>query len=426
MRVLMFGWEFPPHISGGLGTACFGIVSALLNEKVDVLFVVPRLYGDEDQTKFRFIDASQIKVNFKESFFNKQLRKLSYIEVKSPLLPYISPSEFVNNTQSENNINSMTYSSSMQFKFSGNYGTDLMNEVSSYALTAVQIATENKFDIIHAHDWLTFPAAILAKEKSGKPLIVHVHATEFDRSGTQLNQEIYEIEKKGMMAADAVIAVSTLTKKILVDKYEIPAQKITVVHNGIIPNANNLKHIYHHLQKDKIVVFLGRITFQKGPDYFVEAAHKVLDKFPEVQFVMAGSGDMLAQMITRVAALKMGSQFHFTGFLSEKERDHLFSISDVYVLPSVSEPFGLSVLEAIQSGVPVIISKQSGVSEVIKGALKVDFWDVDALADAIYGMLQYSALSTTFTRENKKEITNLNWSNASHSIATIYEHLIQN
>lgn len=424
MRVLMFGWEFPPHISGGLGTACYGLTSSLLKNGVDVLFVVPRLFGDEDKNKFRFVNATDIKFDTGSAFYAEQLHRLKYIQVDSALIPYFSPEETIHHKES---IRRDTFKWSdtnyAHFDFSGYYGKDLMREVAQYALVASTIAKENWFDVIHAHDWLTYPAGIMAKHVSGKPLVIHVHATEFDRSGENINQAVYDIERKGMEEADAIITVSGFTKQTLINRYGVPADKITIVHNGVLAGGNEIKKRAPR-KKDKIVTFLGRVTFQKGPDYFVEAAAKVLKKFPDVRFVMAGSGDMLTRMIKRVAQLRIGSRFHFTGFLQGGEIDRMFGMSDVYVMPSVSEPFGISPLEAVRSGVPVIVSKQSGVCEVLNNAVKVDFWDIDALANAICGLLQYTALSNRFSKEAGKELEKITWDRAALKVNELYKSLV--
>jgi glycosyltransferase involved in cell wall biosynthesis len=281
-----------------------------------------------------------------------------------------------------------------------------------------------EFDIIHAHDWLTYPAGISAKNISGKPLVVHVHATEFDRSGDNVNQPVYDIERYGMEAADLVITVSNLTRQVVIERYGIPENKVITVHNAVEPvNRPELEGVQKKV-KEKIVTFLGRVTYQKGPDYFVEAAYKVLQKDPNVRFVMAGSGDLFHRMVRRIARLKMGTRFHFTGFLSGAEVDRMFAMSDVYVMPSVSEPFGISPLEAMRSNVPVVISKQSGVAEVLRHAVKVDFWDIDAMADAIYGILNYDGLRKMFVSYGKTEVDNLKWDNAALKIIDVYNEAL--
>ncbi|HRZ49884.1 MAG TPA: glycosyltransferase family 4 protein [Bacteroidales bacterium] len=425
MRVLMFGWEFPPHISGGLGTACYGLVKGLLNHGVNVLFVVPKAYGDEDGSVARILGASDIPVDVRDKKYTEFWENFSYMEVNSKLIPYVSLEEYYQLLESSSSSVGESEESlyTRRFNFSGSYGPNLLEEVEKYALIASFNAEQNPHDIIHAHDWLTYKAGIAAKRVSGKPLVVHIHATEFDRSGENVNQLVYDIERAGMEAADLVVAVSELTRNIVINRYGIPPSKVVTVHNGVIPLDHDLDGVSRHL-REKIVTFLGRITFQKGPDYFVEAARKVLDKDSNVRFVMAGSGDMLNKMIRRVAALKMGARFHFTGFLKGEEVNRMFALSDVYVMPSVSEPFGISPLEAMRSNVPVVISKQSGVSEVLHHALKVDFWDIDALADSIYGLLNYPALSNMFIKYGKREVENLKWDNAAHKVKEAYSSLL--
>lgn len=422
----MFGWEFPPHISGGLGTACFGLTRGLAKHNVEMAFVVPKVFGGEDQSSVRLvpaedIDVSQISVDMKEFW-----KKISYVEVGSNLIPYVGPEEFerlLSETEldhTEQDISVLSH----KFSFSGKYGKDLMKEVSRYALIAGSIAAHEKFDIIHAHDWLTFLAGITAKMISGKPLVIHVHATEFDRSGENVNQAVFDIERQGMVAADKIIAVSHLTRNTIITRYDIPEDKVVTVHNAVDFSEDKLNtEITKHVP-EKVVTFLGRITFQKGPDYFVEAASKVLKKYPNVRFVMAGSGDMLNRMIRRAAELEIADKFHFTGFLKGAEVHTMFAMSDVYVMPSVSEPFGISPLEAMKSNVPVIISKQSGVAEVLRHALKVDFWDIDAMADSIYGLLNYPALSNYFKRYGQEEVNSLKWENAAFEVKKIYESVL--
>jgi glycosyltransferase involved in cell wall biosynthesis len=227
-----------------------------------------------------------------------------------------------------------------------------------------------------------------------------------------------------MMAADCVMAVSNLTRNIVINRYGIPAEKVVTVHNAV-RFAEKSGEAPERGVEDKIITFLGRITYQKGPDYFVEAAAKVLKRVPNVRFVMAGSGDMMNHVIRRVARLGIADRFHFTGFLRGEDVHKMFQLSDVYVMPSVSEPFGISPLEAMRSNVPVIISKQSGVAEVLDYAVKVDYWDVDALADAMYGLIKYPALSNMFSTKGLEEVTNLKWNNVAAKMKTIYERIVE-
>ncbi|MFI3316355.1 MAG: glycosyltransferase family 4 protein [Rikenellaceae bacterium] len=432
MRVLMFGWEFPPHIAGGLGTACYGMTRGLARNDVEVIFVVPRAYGDEDQRFIKVVNASDVETQFGDinSGGADILSKLTFIHIDSNMVPYISPEEYKSYHDEFVLSGRKTWSTSdvwsQRYTFSGKYGANLMEEVARYAMVAAQVAREleGQFDVIHAHDWLTYYAGIAAKQISGKPLVVHMHATEYDRSGENVNTEVYKIERTGMAAADRVIAVSNLTRKIVIEKYGIPAERVVAVHNAV-RFAEKAEALPERGVKDKIVTFLGRITFQKGPDYFVEAAAKVLKQVPNVRFVMAGSGDMMNHVIRRVAALGIADRFHFTGFLRGEDVHKMFQLSDVYIMPSVSEPFGISPLEAMRSNVPVIISKQSGVAEILDYAVKVDYWDVDAMADAIYGLITYPALGKMFAQKGLEEVTGLKWSNAALKIKKVYEAAIE-
>ncbi len=426
MRVLMFGWEFPPHITGGLGTACFGLTKGLLKQGTEVLFVVPKAYGDESQEAVRLINASDIEVFFGEEHITTEIREnLTYVEIGSNLVPYASFGEYEKLIEEqrvyEETLVKPVYS--RKFEFSGKYGLNLMEEVSNYALVASKIAEMEQFDLVHAHDWLTYPAGIWAKHVSGKPLVVHMHATEFDRSGENVNQVVYDIERKGMEEADRVITVSNLTRKIVIERYGIDPAKVFTVHNAVEPVIRREDIHYNKHVKEKVVTFLGRITFQKGPEYFIEAAYRILEKDPHVRFVMAGSGDLMNKMVRRVAQLGIGTRFHFTGFLKGEDVDKMFALSDVYVMPSISEPFGISPLEAMRSNVPVVISKQSGVAEVLKHAVKVDFWDIEAMADAIYGILHYPVLYDIFSRKGKAEVENLKWENAAKNVFQVYQTL---
>ena len=426
MRVLMFGWEFPPHISGGLGTACYGLTKGLSHfENIETLFVIPKAYGDEDQSKAKIINAGDIIISEKETDFKEFFKKINFIEVGSNIIPYTSPEEYERLTSearsSKKKFVNTTFSGKLSF--SGGYSLNLYQEIANYAVIASIIGAEYKFDIIHAHDWLTFPAGMAAKNISGKPLVIHVHATEFDRSGANINPEVYQIEKNGMEAADKIIAVSNLTRKTIIEKYNINPDKVFTVYNAVEPV---LKKDYgsHKTIKDRIVTFLGRITLQKGPEYFIEAAYEVLQRMDNVRFVMGGSGELLDRMIKRIASLKIGEKFHFTGFLKGDDVYQLYSLSNVYVMPSVSEPFGISPLEAMQSNVPVIISRQSGVSEILKHTIKIDFWDIHAMADAIYGILNYDGLVNMFKKHAREEVDNLKWENTAFKVKQIYDSLV--
>lgn len=473
MKVLMFGWEFPPHISGGLGTACAGLTQALEKENVEVLFVVPKLHGGEKADRTTFINASVIPILQKKlsasktgvfdsskSFSEKEKssginitanpeRKLTCIEVTSSLSPYITASE----TQSSFGLEQWNYSFKENadrtipagrqtsqrsdsnliqervgyvkepYAFSGTYGSKLLEEVERYAQVGAEIARQYSFDVIHAHDWMTYMAGIAAKKISGKPLIVHVHATEIDRSGQHVDPRVFAIEKEGMSQADKVVTVSHWTKNIALKHYQVAEQKIEVVHNGITPKKDAESNSFAPPLGSHIVTFLGRITHQKGPMYFVEAARRVLEQFPDAQFVVAGSGDQLPMMIERIAQVRLSMHFHFTGFLNGQDIDRVWSMSNVYVMPSVSEPFGIVPLEAIQAGVPVIISNQAGVSEVMPHAIKVDFWNSEALAEAICSLLRFKSLANTLKKNGAEQIKSITWDKAAKKLTTLYYEL---
>ncbi len=429
MKVLMFGWEFPPHISGGLGTACYGLTKGMTSfSDVEILFVVPKAFGDETGDSIGLIGANNIQVRTSDIRIAGFLKKMQQIEIGVNLLPYVDPEMyekyFSENYHGENKF--ITSDFEGKLSFSGGYGQNLMQEIFNYALVAATIATEQSFDVIHAHDWLCYPAGIAAKHISGKPLVIHVHATDFDRSGGSVNPAVFNIEKQGMEAADRIITVSNLTRNIVIEKYGIAPEKVVTVYNAVEPVEMNgsAKNPPRGSFDEKIVTFLGRITMQKGPEYFIEAANLVLKKMSNVRFVMAGSGDMMNKMIRRAARLGICDKFSFTGFLKGDDVYRMFGLSDVYVMPSVSEPFGISPLEAMQSEVPVIISRQSGVAEILKHAVKIDFWDTHAMADAIYGILNYPALHNVFSKQGKSEVDNLKWETSAKHVRDVYYSVI--
>lgn len=424
----MFGWEFPPHISGGLGTACYGLTKGMSSiPGLDILFVVPKAHGDEDQSRMKVLGAGDVTLDIRKVRESSYLNDLSYIEISSNLVPYTSPEEYEELVNKAENTGRRFVETTMGGKlhFTGTYGKNLYEEIANYAVVAGEIAETKNFDVIHAHDWLTYPAGIAAKRASGKPLVIHVHATDFDRSGGKVNPTVFEIEKTGMHIADKIIAVSNLTRNTVIDKYGIHPDKVVTVYNAVDPLPDNERLQLKRGINEKVVTFLGRITLQKGPEYFVLAAHKVLQKMDNVRFVMAGSGELMEKMIQWTSSLGISDRFHYTGFLKGDDVFHMFSLSDVYVMPSVSEPFGISPLEAMQSNVPSIISHQSGVAEILKYALKVDFWDVDALADAIYGLLNYPSLAEMFKKHGVKEVNDMKWENSGKKVYNIYQEFVK-
>jgi len=393
MKVLMFGWEFPPYSSGGLGTACYGLTKGLSRQNTNVTFVVP--YDVEIESDFVKLLSTNIKIK----------------RIKSLLQPYLSCASY-----------STILSKKRKRPFPKIYGETLFEEVYRYGEAAREIALEEEFDIIHCHDWLTFKAGINAKELSGKPLVVHVHATEFDRTGGHgVNQQVYDTEREGMEKADRIIAVSNYTKQKIIEHYGIHPDKITVVHNAIeIP-----EDIHFDINKqDKVVLFLGRLTLQKGPDYFLYAAKKVLEYSPNVKFIIAGSGDMERFIIEKSAELGISSSVLFAGFLEGNDVYRAYRMADLYVMPSVSEPFGLTALESMSSGTPVLISNQSGVSEVITHCLKADFWDVTDIANKIVAALKYSELHHTLKEHGSLESHRFNWNEPAKKCIEIYNSLL--
>ncbi len=417
----MFGWEFPPHISGGLGTACYELTRTLSRHGNKITFVVPRAEKPARKSSVQLISAVGVPLpssSSVEEFFHS----LNLQTADSILRPYLTEEEYSRALRSasgdetkKDQPNVMTTSS--------HYGPNLMAEVARYSEIGEELAVKEEFDIIHAHDWMTFLAAIRAKRATGKPLVVHIHAVEYDRSGDSINGGIFEIEKMGMEEADHVIAVSHYTRNLILSQYGICPDKVSVVHNAV--SRHQATRMYHvpPVRKNKTVLFLGRITSQKGPDYFIEAAARVLEKMPDVMFVMAGTGDMLPRMIERVGELRLGTHFHFTGFLQGHDVERMYAMSDLYVMPSVSEPFGLSPLEAMIYDVPVILSKQAGVNEVMPHALTVDFWNVDDIANKILAVLKYPALSRELLRNGRKALRSIRWEVAAERIQLIYNKL---
>jgi glycogen(starch) synthase len=423
----MFGWEFPPHVSGGLGTACFGMTKALTGLGHEVIFVVPRLKSKNDPSHVALVSASEVPVPVQYVMERDVFHGLDFRIIHSTLKPYLNEHQYATMPESQDFIHATWEKDRKEeksyrlFEISEHYGPNLIAEVLRYGKVAGIIAENKTFDVIHAHDWMTIFAGLHARKISGKPLILHIHALEFDRSGDHINQEIYDIERYGMSSADHIIAVSHYTKNTIVNRYGIHPEKITVVHNAVSrAEAGAAYKVERNIDK-KIVLFLGRITFQKGPDYFVEAAARVLKEIPDVTFVMAGAGDMMPRMMKRVAQLRIGKNFHFTGFLQGAEVEQIFTMSDLYVMPSVSEPFGISPLEAMVYDVPVIISRQSGVSEILRHALKIDFWDVKEMANKIIAILKYPALSAEIVERSREEIKNIRWEIAAEKMVTVYQ-----
>ena len=418
MKALMFGWEFPPHILGGLGTASYGLIKGMSRHKdIDITLVLPKPWGDEDQSFLKIIAANKVPIVWQEpdsKFLNDSLEgRISSDEYYHFRNCICEDNRYIGT----NGIGSV--------EFSGRYPDNLLEEIRNYESVAGVVCRSNNFDIIHSHDWLTYDAGVKAKQITGKPLVIHVHATDFDRSRGNVNPTLYNIEKYGMDMADHIITVSNMTRDTVINKYHIDPRKVTTVHNAVTPLSREILDIKpNNNTGDKIVTFLGRITMQKGPEFFVQAARQVLQRTPNVRFVMAGGGDKMAEMVDLASAYGIVDRFHFTGFLKGKEVYEMLKSSDLYIMPSVSEPFGISPLEAMQCGVPTIVSKQSGCAEILSKVIKVDFWDIDAMADAIHSIVTNDAFAEYLKVEGKKEVDEIKWEYAGDKVINVYNQVL--
>ena len=414
----MFGWEFPPHILGGLGTASYGLTKGMYNNgNMDITFVIPKPWGDEPKEFAHIIGANSTPVAWRDvsrEYVEGRIGKVMDPELYYRLRDHIYA-----------DFNYMRLNDLGCIEFSGKYPDNLIEEINNYSIVAGVIARSIDCDVIHSHDWLTYPAGVHAKNVTGKPLVIHVHATDFDRSRGNVNPTVFGIEKDGMNNADHIITVSDLTRRTVIEKYGISPEKVTTVHNAVIPLDDELLNLPRKERKEKVITFLGRITMQKGPEYFVEAAAKVLQKTKNVRFVMAGSGDMMDAMIRLAAKRGIADRFHFTGFLRGKQVYEMLAESDVYVMPSVSEPFGISPLEAMEMGVPSIISIQSGCAEILTYVIKTDYWDIDAMADAMHSLISYPALHHELRDRGIEEIHGITWEKAGKKVIDIYHKVIE-
>ncbi|MCY2929336.1 MAG: glycosyltransferase family 4 protein [Planctomycetota bacterium] len=478
MKVFMLGWEFPPHISGGLGTACFGLTKGLDAVGVEVSFVLPTAVPADTRTHvtlrtpdalanpplpgraaanlatvageasataaaveaFKHVTLHQVEaylspyarpeLTSRETALlleqiTQQLAAGTTIEQLGPLgqllpgaLPASLPAALAHSLAPA--AGGMP-SGAMDKGPGANYAGDLMGQVYRYARLALELSKREDFDVVHAHDWMTYPAGLAVAAATGKPLVVHVHSTEFDRAGESPNQQVYDIERMGMHAAARVVCVSGLTRNIVVRRYGVDPARTDVVYNAVeMPAAGAPWRLAPLRRNEKIVLFLGRLTMQKGPEYFLRAARMVVDRYPNVRFVMAGSGDMITACVKEAADLKLGRYVTFTGFLRGPDVDRAFEMADLYVMPSVSEPFGIAPLEAMSHNVPVLISKQSGVSEVLTHVLKVDFWDVDEMANKILAVLKHPPLQKTLRQCGSTELRKLSWKDSAQKLKDIY------
>lgn len=450
MKVLMLGWEFPPFISGGLGTACYGLTKAMNEIGVQVLFVLPRPVDSSFSTHVKLVTPPAVGSSYTttehgaDTFRMDEFENVMFRTVDVDLSPYARPAPPIRLAEKTVSREASVVAGAVKTATvtlppapAGNaaerptegfvagpgahYAGDLFSEASRYARLAARIALHEQFDVVHAHDWMTFPAGIAAAAVSGKPLVVHVHSTEFDRSGESVNRRIYDIESQGMHAATRVIAVSAFTKNIVIQRYGIAGNRVEVVHNAINSEESPAPRPAPIRRDEKIVLFLGRITMQKGPEYFLAAAKKVLEVMDNVRFVMAGSGDMVRRMIEMAAEMGIGHKVLFTGFLRGGDVQRVYKMADLYVMPSVSEPFGIAPLEALSHDVPVIISKQSGVSEVLTHALKVDFWDINEMANKIVAVLRHPPLHATLKAHGSLEVRQMDWEDSARRCVEVYQ-----
>jgi glycosyltransferase involved in cell wall biosynthesis len=490
MKVLMLGWEYPPHISGGLGTACQGLTTALAKHGIEIDFLVPKLYGEEDAPHMQLLGAASarpaeealmevpspvpepfaalvtaepalatdpiftaaMEATQTEAAQNSAAAEVQVIEVPAMLKPYLDQATYrelvttgaLPEAAVEGSTTAQDHpplpgppppvtrlehahvpgdpgSVAEEAPSGGHYGEDLFSEVARYAMAAARRVAGKKYDLVHAHDWMTFPAGIEIARRAGAPLLVHVHSLEYDRAAHGADHGIVSIERQGLEQATRVIAVSYYTRSLINRVHGTPLDKISVVHNGVYARETVEAYREQRTSTGPVVLFLGRVTFQKGPEYFVQAAARVLQHVPDAIFVMAGSGDMLPRMRALVADLGITDSFRFPGWLRGAEIERAFSTANVYVMPSVSEPFGIAPLEAMSYDRPVIVSKQSGVSEVLRNALKVDFWDVDKMASQIVAILELPELRRTIIERAREEIRHIHWDAAAEKLVPVYE-----
>jgi glycogen(starch) synthase len=421
----MFGWEFPPVISGGLGTVCYALTRHLAAAGTDVTFVMPRVGAERAEfDNFTMLGANEVV--FEQVPDVDQLAgnlPLRVVETDSALRPYDSDATYTARLK-QIDAQPLSQPSGITLAFDGGYAHDLLEEVTRLAMVGGKLGEEADFDVIHAHDWMTYAAGLEARQASGKPLICHVHATEFDRTANRPDARVAEIEKAGLDAADRVIAVSRRTRDSIVAHYDIDSAKIDVVHNAVSKERLVDPDTVPKYLGEKIVLFLGRVTLQKGPEYFVEAARRVLARVPDVRFVMAGSGDMLPQLIELVAQYRIQDRFHFTGFLRGADVHKVYAMSDLYIMPSVSEPFGVAPFEAMLYGVPVIISKDAGAVELLDNAATINFWDIDELSATIIRVLEDDTYANALRRAGAEVLEHIDWHRTAAAVIDVYKRTI--
>ena len=438
----MLGWEYPPHIAGGLGVACEGLTRALAKLGVEIIFVVPKLQGGENASHMLLKDPSGLIA--KGSSLKKG--KIRKVEIPSALSPYLNEETFddllenfsfdakksrrllrkslfpaFDRDEFEKFLASLSLTKRAEKLLGAGYGSSIFEQVALFAEKVLELTADDDFDVVHAHDWMTFPAGLAISKFSGKPLVLHVHSLEYDRSGELVNPRIHAIERLGVTTADAVCPVSFYTGSVVRTQHNVSSNKIFPIHNGIYPRKVTHYYKSHAKWPGRVVLFLGRVTYQKGPDYFVRAAAKVVPYVPNVLFVMAGTGDLLPRMKKLASDLGISQNFYFPGFIKGKDLEEALSVADLYVMPSVSEPFGLTALEAVDFDTPAIISKQSGAAEVLNNALKFDHWEVDRLADYMINGLIHEEMRTDMILGAKEELKKLRWEVAAAKVLKVYQ-----
>ncbi|EIE00324.1 starch synthase catalytic domain / glycosyltransferase, group 1 family multi-domain protein [Leptospira licerasiae serovar Varillal str. VAR 010] len=435
-KILMIGWEYPPNITGGLGVACKEIARNIASMGYKVDFIVPRLHGNEEEIDgIRLLDIRKgwdlLGIDEKEELIRENEMILESLPERLMFSPYFSPGKTEgwskritrSSIYTEEGVEVPELSEQIP-EISGGYGPDLFYDIRKFAKIISLLGEKLRPDLIHAHDWMTFIAANELKQRRNIPIILHVHATEFDRCGENGNDEIKRIEREGFESADRIVSVSEYTKSIIRERYGIDENKIYVAHNGISSLEKEEENSQENNITDPIVLFLGRITHQKGPDYFIRAAAKIVREIPDVKFVMAGSGDLQNRMIELAADLGLGGYFHYTGYLNEEKTHRLYNMCSVFIMPSVSEPFGLTALEAMSHKRPVVLSKQSGVSEIVNQCLKFDFWDTDSLAEKTISILKYGPLREEIGNQARAESERINWTATAKKIANVYRSFL--
>jgi len=407
MKVLMLGWEFPPHISGGLGTACHGLARALVRRGTSITFVLPHASGDEPAEGMRIVGLDSAPAG----------AEFEVVPVDADLRPYDSAAPAPGPWERRPD------DAAPAPRKRGRYGPDLFREVGRYRDAARRLAKRGRFEVVHAHDWMTFPAAIAAAKAAKAPLVIHVHSCEFDRTGPRADPRILAIEQEGLDAADAVICVSRYTADVLAARYDLDPAKVRIVHNAPPEETPPRRRGGRRRIPEPVVLFLGRVTYQKGPDVFLEAAARVARRRKDVKFVVAGSGDLYHGSIERAADLGLARRVHFTGFLRGGEVDRAWRDADLYVLPSVSEPFGIAPLEAVRAGVPVLVSSRSGVAEVLPSAPRFDPWDVEDLARRILELLADRDLRRRVVARTRRDAAKLHWDAQAAKVRAVYREV---